>query len=133
MSVFVDTSALYAILVRSEADHEKVAEAFSGLLQANRRLVTTNYVLVETSTLLQSRFGLTAVRDFGERVVPLLTVHWVDEGLHRRALERLFSTDRRRLSVVDCVSFVLMEAEGLEEALALDEDFEDQGFRVVPS
>ncbi|NIN72426.1 MAG: hypothetical protein GTO46_11025 [Gemmatimonadetes bacterium] len=85
------------------------------------------------STLLQSRFGLTAVRDFGERVVPLLTVHWVDEGLHRRALERLFSTDRRRLSVVDCVSFVLMEAEGLEEALALDEDFEDQGFRVVPS
>jgi predicted nucleic acid-binding protein len=133
MSVFVDTSALYAILVRSEEDHEKVVEAFSGLLQASRRLVSTNYVLVETCALLQHRFGLPAVRDFESRLVPLLRVHWIDGGLHRRALERLFSTDRRRLSLVDCASFVLMEAEGLKEALAIDRDFEDQGFRLIPS
>ncbi len=133
MSVFVDTSALYAILVRTEEDHERVVEAFSGLLQANRRLVSTNYVLVETCALLQRRFGLAAVRDFDHRLVPLLTVQWVDEGLHRRGLERLFSTDRRGLSLVDCVSFVVMQAKGLDEALALDQDFEDQGFRVIPS
>jgi predicted nucleic acid-binding protein len=133
MSVFVDTSALYAILVRTEEGHEKVVDAFSGLLKANRRLVSTNYVLVETYALLQHRFGLPAVRDFENRLVPLLQVHWIEEGLHRRALDRLFSTDRRRISVVDSVSFALMEAEGIQEALALDQDFEDWGFRVIPA
>jgi predicted nucleic acid-binding protein len=133
VSVFVDTSALYAILVRSEEDHETVVEAFSELLQERRRLVSTNYVLVETCALLQHRFGLRAVRDFETRIVPVLRVYWVDEGLHRRALERLFSTDRRRLSLVDCASFVLMEAEGVQDALALDRDFEDEGFRLIQS
>ncbi|UCC82918.1 MAG: PIN domain-containing protein [Gemmatimonadota bacterium] len=133
MSVFVDTSALYALLVRTEEDHDIVVDAFSGLLKAHRRLVSTNYVLLETCALLQHRFGLAAVRDFENRLVPLLGVHWVDEGLHRRALERLFSTDRRGLSLVDSVSFVLMEAEGIQEALALDQDFEDQGFQVIPT
>jgi predicted nucleic acid-binding protein len=122
-----------SILVRSEEDHERVVEALSGLLKGNRRLVSTNYVLVETCALLQHRFGLPAVRDFENRLVPLLRVHWVDEGHHRRALERLFSADRRRVSLADSVSFVLMEAEGIREVLALDRDFEDQGFHLIPS
>jgi predicted nucleic acid-binding protein len=133
MSVFVDTSALYAILVRSEEDHERVVEVFRELLGERRRLVSSNYVLVETCALLQHRFGLVAVRDLENRIVPLLQVHWIDEGLHRRAVERLFSTDRRDVSLVDCASFVLMETEGLQEAMALDQDFEDQGFHVIPS
>ncbi|MGD2218068.1 MAG: PIN domain-containing protein [Gemmatimonadales bacterium] len=133
MSVFVDASALYAMLVRTEEDHEKVVEAFSGLLKEGRRLVSTNYVLVETCALLQHRFGLPAVRDLEERIVPLLQVRWIDESLHRRAVERLFSTDRRDVSLVDCASFVVMEAEGLQEALALDQDFEGQGYRMIPS
>jgi predicted nucleic acid-binding protein len=133
MSVFVDTSALYAMLVRTEEDHKDVVGAFSGLLREGRRLVSTNYVLVETCALLQYRFGLPAVRDLENRIVPLLQVHWIDDGLHRRALDRLFSTDRRGLSLVDCASFIVMEAEGLQEALALDRDFEGQGYRLIPS
>lgn len=130
--MFVDTSALYGLLVRSEEEHSRVAEAFNGLLQQGRVLVTCNYVLVETSALLQHRFGLPAVRDLERRITPLLRVHWIDLGLHRRALERLFATDRREVSLVDCASFLVMEAEGIEEALALDQDFEKQGFRVLP-
>ena len=40
--------------------------------------------------------------------------------LHRRAVERLFRTDKRRVSLVDVVSFVVMEAEGLTDVLGLD-------------
>lgn len=133
MSVFVDTSGLYALLVRSEAKHSTVADVFSRLLQGGRVLVTTNYVLVETSALLQHRFGLPAVRDLERRIAPLLRIRWIDEGLHRRGSERLVALDRREVSLVDCISFVVMEAEGIEEALALDRDFEKQGFRVLPS
>jgi predicted nucleic acid-binding protein len=132
VSVFVDTSALYALLVRSEEDHETTVAAFERLLRSHRPLVTTNYVVLETIALLQRRFGLPAVRDFESRVAPLLAVLWVDEGLHRRATERLLRSDRRQLSLVDCASFVVMDAEAIEEALALDDDFRTAGYRVLP-
>ena len=133
MSVFVDTSALYALLVNSEEDHPQVAEAFFAVLLQGRGLVTSNYVVAEASELFQHRFGLTAVRDLEERILPLLRVHWITEALHRRAVERLFLTDRPEASLVDCSSFVLMESEGIRDALTLDRGFADQGFGIIPS
>jgi len=133
LSVFADTSALYALLVRNEEGHTEVAAAFRGLLEDGRALVTTNYVLLETSALLQHRIGLPAVRDLQSRIVPVLRVHWIGADLHRRALERLFRTDRRAVSLVDCSSFLVMDGEGIREAFTLDHQFEEQGYRLTPS
>lgn len=88
---------------------------------------------METSALLQHRFGLDAVRDLNNRVVPLLQVRCIDETPHRRSLRRLFCTDRRSVSLVDCCSFVVMDAAGIGEALACDADFETEGYRLLPS
>lgn len=133
MTIFGDTSGLYALLVATEERHEAVARAFARILEKRRPLITTNYVLLETAALLQRRIGLPAVRDLEERLVPVCTVIWVTETMHRRAMDRLLRADRRGLSLVDCVSFGVMEAEGIGEALALDEDFADAGFRLMPS
>lgn len=132
MTVFADTSALYALLVRNEAGHAEVAAEFATILERRRPLVTTNYVLLETAALLQSRIGLAAVRDLDQRIVPLCVVRWVTESLHRRAMDRLVRADRRGLSLVDCMSFEVMEQEGITDALALDADFADAGFRLLP-
>lgn len=132
MSAFVDTSALYALLVGTEDGHQEVADAFRELVESGRRLVTSNYVLLETTTLLQQRFGLASVRDLEQRVVPLLHVVWLTEALHRKSLERVFRADRRGLSLVDCSSFIVMDLEGIGEALALDSDFLKEGYRLLP-
>ena len=132
MSVFVDTSALYALLVETEEGHEQVSEAFRGLAESGRRLVTSNYVLLETTALLQNRFGLQAVRDLESGIVPLFEIRWVSDAQHRQALERLFRMDRRGVSLVDCSSFHLMDTEGIREALSLDSDFSTEGFTVLP-
>lgn len=120
------------MLVGTEEEHTEVVAAFEKLLAAGRALVTTNYVVLETAALLQHRFGLEPVRDLDERIVPLVTIRWVSEALHLRAMKRLLREDRRDLSLVDCVSFEIMEAEGIRDALALDEDFEREGFRLIP-
>jgi predicted nucleic acid-binding protein len=132
VSVFVDTSALYAFLVESEGAHPEVVRAVSQVLQEGRRLRTSSYALVETSALLQRRIGLPAVRDLQARLAPLLSVAWVDRALHERAVRRLFQADRRSLSLVDCVSFELMSAEGIRDALTLDRHFTEAGFRAMP-
>jgi predicted nucleic acid-binding protein len=119
--------------VRTEEGHSSVRGEFRRLLDAGRSLWTTSYVIVETAALLQHRFGLAAVRDLTEHVVPALSLEWVSESLHRKGLERLLREDRRRLSLVDCVSFEMMRAHGLREAVALDRQFAEAGFRVLPA
>ena len=133
MTAFVDTSALYALLVGTEAAHETVHREFGRLAATPGNLLTTSYVLVETTALLQHRIGLAAVRDLDQPVVPLLAVRWVDEALHRHGMRRLTRADRRRLSLVDCVSFETMERDAIGTALAVDDHFAEAGFRVVPT
>jgi uncharacterized protein len=132
VSLFVDTSGLYALLVRTERDHGAMLDAFRAAAERGRRMVTTNYVIVETAALLQHRIGLAPVRDLEERILPLVIVQWVSSELHRRAVERLVRTDKRKVSLVDVVSFVVMDAEGLTDVLGLDPDFTAEGFRLLP-
>ena len=132
MSAFLDTSAAYALMVSTEEGHREVLREFRGLLEAGRTLWATSYVVVETVALLQHRIGLAPVRDLVEHVVPVLSVVWVSEALHRRGVERLLREDRRALSLVDCVSFEFMRAQGLREALALDAHFSEFGYRLLP-
>lgn len=132
MSVFVDTSGLYALLVRTEERHAEVVGAFRKVLEEGRTLWTTSYVIVETIALLQHRLGLAPVRDFVEHLVPVLSIEWVSEALHRKGIERLLREDRRRLSLVDCVGLEFMRSQGLRDVLALDPQFAEAGYRLLP-
>jgi predicted nucleic acid-binding protein len=133
VSIFVDTSALYALIVRTESGHDLMTKAFQKLVERGQPLLTTNYVLVETTALLQHRFGLTAVHDLETLLGPLIEIRWISAEVHRRAVDRLTRIDRRHLSLVDCVSFVVMDTEGIREVLGLDGHFRDEGYRLIPA
>ena len=132
MSLFVDTSALLAIVDADQLAHREVARVWHELLDRDRVLFTSNYVLVETFALAQRRLGFGATRDLANVLVPLLQPLWVDEAVHAAAVASLIAAGRRQLSLVDCASFELMRRNGLTEALALDRDFAEQGFELLP-
>lgn len=133
MSLFVDTSALYALLVGSDPGHALARDAFDKALRDGTKLLTTSYVLVETTALLQHRVGLAAVRDLDRALVPVLDVEWISPQLHARSLKRLLREDRRDVSFVDHLSFEVMRGAGVTRALTLDRHFADAGFEVVPT
>ena len=133
MSLFIDTSALYALLDGDEPRHAGVVAAWRAVTDNGRPLFTSNYVLVETFALVQRRLGLEAVHALAEVFVPLLQSVWVDEELHAAAVASLFTAARRHLSLVDCTSFELMRRLGLTDVLALDTDFARQGFNLLPA
>ncbi len=132
MSAFVDTSAFYAHLVGNDTAHGRVSAEFTRLLAGGRPLWTTAFVIVETMALLQHRIGLAAARDFDEEILPVVLVQWVDARLYRLGTERLWREDSRHLSLVDCISFECMRAQGLTTALAVDPHFQQAGFDVLP-
>ena len=84
---------------------------------SDENMVTTNYVLVETFALVQSRLGLEAVREFQESIVPVLSVEFVTPETHRLGIAALLAASRRGLSLVDCVSFEVMRDLGIKRSL----------------
>jgi predicted nucleic acid-binding protein len=130
--VFVDTSALYAVLDRDDTNHDAAAEAWQRLLNESVILVTHNYILIEAGALAQRRLGLGALRAIYEDVVPVLRIEWVTREQHRMATEMALVASRKKLSVVDCVSFVVMRDSGVSEAFCFDRHFREQGFRTLP-
>lgn len=132
MTVFVDTSAFYAVLDQADSNHGAARDAWFTLLQAEDVLLTTNYVLLETSAVLQNRLGITALRVFHEDVVPLLRIAWVSEDRHGSGVEAVLAAARKRLSVVDCIAFQTMRENAVHTAFCFDRHYSEQGFTVIP-
>jgi predicted nucleic acid-binding protein len=129
--VFVDTSALYALLDRDDLNHKAAAELWRALIDGEASLVCTNYVLVEAFALIRHRLGIAAVRILKEDVVPVLDVQWVAETHHQAGLAALLTAAHRRLSLFDCVSFEMMRSMGIQVAFAFDRHFAEQGFTLL--
>lgn len=130
-AVFVDTSALLAFVNPKDESHDRALLAFKSLDGRRAPLLSTSFVVVETYALLGRRLGLEAVRAFRSDLAPLIEVVWVDETLHEAGLDLLLERRKRKLSLVDAVSFVTMRGRGIEEAFAYDPHFEQEGFLLV--
>ena len=132
MSVFLDTSALFAVLDADDRYHAGADKVWRELIAGNEELVSTNYVLVETFALIQRRLGMAAVRTLEEDILPLVRVVWIGESDHRSAVAAFLTTGRRELSLVDCASFLVMRRQDIRVAFAFDQDFQAQGFAALP-
>ncbi len=132
MSVFVDTSALYAVLDADDDQHVRAAEQWRDLVLGTSPMMTTNYVMVETTALIQHRLGLDAVRALEQEIRPVLRVEWIDEKLHASGMATVLTAGRRTLSLVDCVSFEVMDRSGVRDAFTFDAHFAERGFNCVP-
>lgn len=80
---------------------------------------------------MQSRLGIDAVRVLVEDVLPVIRVHWVSPEEHQAGVSALLTAGRRDLSLVDCVSFDSLRRQSVADAFAFDQDFADQGFRLL--
>ena len=126
--IFVDTSAIYALADRRDANHLEARRIFDGLLRTKRRLCTHSYVLVESMALLDRRLGRKAMFAFASEA-RMFEIEWVGVSLHSRAIDALRDAGRT-VSLVDQVSFLVMQAHGIEEAFAFDRHFALAGFRL---
>lgn len=131
-SIFIDTSAFLAVLDADDDHHAPAKNAWGEILASGSLLVTSNYILVETFALVQNRLGLQAIRVFQEDIVPLLAIRWVDATIHAAATSALLAANRKKLSLVDCVSFEVMRHAAIRCAFTFDRHFQEQGFDCVP-
>ncbi len=132
MKVFVDTSALYALLAAEDAHHQAAQRAVEALTTSGATLVTTNYILLECASLLQKRHGFSPAKTFLTKASATMETVWVDERLYREAIAIWTKAQSRQLSLVDCTSFSAMQQRHIRQAFAFDSHFTRQGFEVIP-
>lgn len=133
-AVFVDTSAFIAVVDRDQPWHEVAGTYFRETAAAGGPLLVTSLlIVVESTALLQARFGMDLAIAFHDDLLPVVHVRGVDDLLLTKATIAWRASKRRRLSLVDCVSFALMHRDDIRTAFAFDRDFEEEGFALVPS
>ena len=129
--IFIDTSAFYALMDRSDRYHSDASGMWPVLLEEGTDLLTSNYIVWETVGLLQKRIGFEAASLWHRDILGVLDVLWVNERTHQRAYELWLNFGRLRLSLVDCVSFVTMHQHGIEMAFCFKDHFKDHGFLLL--
>lgn len=131
--VFLEAAYAIALAAPSDQLHTR-AVALAQRLESDRsRIVTTQAIVLQIgNALAKRRYRAAAVAllssldaDPSIEVVPL------SSELCAEAFDLYRGRPDKEWGLIDCVSFVVMKARGLTEALTADEHFEQAGFRAL--
>lgn len=132
--VFVDTAGWMACADEGDPAHEGACAARDNALEQGSVLITTDYVIDESLTLIRKRLGLMAARRWWEQVEASSRLRWEWVGMARfeRACALFFRYRDKAYSFTDCTSFVVMQELKLRQALTTDDHFRQMRFDVLP-
>ena len=130
--LLADTSALLALAMRDDRNHEAAVEFVRRNPQA--RSVVTELIVNEVATRVRARAGAGQAAALARSLLDSRRYEllFVDMELLRGAVERLARLSDKRLSLTDCASFELMDQLGLTSAFTFDNDFRDCGYTMAP-
>jgi uncharacterized protein len=131
--VFADTSALYALVDRNDAGHAAAKREVGRLVGAERRIVTTDYIVAETVNLANARGGALVAN----RVLDLveqssgIRIEWIGPERFDAAKAFFRKHSDHAYSFTDCTSFVIMRELRLADALTTGRHFREAGFSAL--
>ena len=127
--VLVDTSAVFALLDRSDKCHEAAKTTLSRLNTRRVEPLLTNFIVAECHALALSRIGAEVARNWLLRNVWPVERVAVDDEV--KAVEIIRQYTDKTFSYTDATSFAVMERLGIRKAFAFDPHFRQYGFQVV--
>ena len=128
--VFADTFYFLAILNRHDPAHDAALEFYG---DDSLNFITTEWVLTEVGDAMaappaRQRFKeLTEVLTGDDHVKIITASH----ELFERGSALYFQRPDKKWYLTDCISFVVMSDEGLQDALTGDRHFGQAGFNVL--
>jgi predicted nucleic acid-binding protein len=133
-ALFVDTAGWMSLVDGADPAHGGATGARDDHLRRGGLLVSTDYVLDETLTLIRARLGLDVARTWWDMADASDRLSWEWIGPARADVARaLFSRwAGKGFSFTDCTSFVVMQQLRIRRALTVDRHFRQAGFETVP-
>jgi len=127
---FADTFYMIALLSPRDARHreaKRMSRSMTG------KVVTTEAVLLELGDALCSPQDRLRTAAFIEELQgdENTLIRSLEGDLLRKGIEFYKSRQDKNWGLTDCISFVVMQEEGVTEALTGDAHFEQAGFRIL--
>ena len=134
-AVFVDTGGWMACADRSDPAHLTCMAARDAALEAGRTLITTDFVVDETLTLIRFRLGLAAANAWWQQIDGSVRLRWerIENDRFERARNLFFQYRDKDLSFTNCTSFAIMRELRLTTVITTDRHFRQVGFDVLPA
>lgn len=134
-AVFVDTAGWMACADAADPAHVRSCVARDSALEVGQMLVTTDFVVDETLTLIRLRLGLAAAKAWWGQIDGSPRLRWerVDDRRFERARGLFFQYRDKAFSFTDCISFAIMRELRLTHAMTTDSHFRQMGFQMLPA
>ncbi len=134
-AVFVDTGGWMACADRTDPAHSACTAARDSTLEGGRILITTDFVVDETLTLIRCRLGLAAADTWWQQIDGSGRLRWerIENDRFERARNLFFQYRDKDLSFTDCTSIAVMRELKLKTVITTDGHFQQVGFDVLPS
>ncbi len=125
--VFADTFYYLSLINESDQSHAKAVSFMSSFRGSS---ITTEWILTELGDALARPQKRSAYLELLESIRhdPLATVVESSRELFTRGVALYAARPDKGWSLTDCISFVVMEAHGIREALTGDQHFEQAGY-----
>jgi predicted nucleic acid-binding protein len=129
--LFLDTVFIQALLNRRDQYHDK-AKTFVSRVRNAAEVWLTEAVLIEVGNALSVVNGTGAIQ-FIEQCycTENIRVVTVDTQLLTRAMQLYQTRPDKTWGLTDCISFVVMEDQGLMDAVTADIHFVQAGYRAL--
>lgn len=130
--VFVDTGVWFALLVSKDPNHQRTAQWFDAL---DEQVITSDYVVDETLTLLLMRGERPKAIEFGNLVIvsSLAILHKVTEDQYNRSWILFQKISGAGLSFTDCTSHIVATDLNVSKVASFDHHFKTTGrFLLAP-
>jgi hypothetical protein len=129
-AIFADSYYYLALLNRDDDDHQRAVELARAMFAPT---VTTCWVLTEVGDAMAGKGQRKNFVAFIDRLrtVPTVRIIQPTSKLFDMGLELFAQRPDKDWSLTDCISFVVMQNEELDEALTADHHFVQAGFKML--
>ncbi len=120
---------------RADPAHAPCSASRDSALEAGQTLITTDFVIDETLTLIRFRLGLNAANAWWQQIDGSARLRWerVENDRFERARHLFFQYRDKDLSFTDCTSIAVMRELKLTTVITTDRHFRQVGFDVLPA
>lgn len=131
--VFADSFSWIALVNTRDNYHKHVVELMTELFEKQTKLVTTNYVLLETINALSKSAHRKAVIELIRRIEisDNVAIIKISENIYQSAWKNYIRATDKEWGITDCTSFEIMKMFKITTAFTNDHHFEQAGFNIL--
>ncbi len=139
MKLFLDTSGLLSVFDISDGHHSECSEFWTNLFtQTIYEPIVSDYILDEVSTRVRTRVSHAKALEVLNTLLQLverkrMSLIWVDQIYFNEARSIFELYDDQVFSFTDCTSFAICQRNSIQDAFALDHDFNIFGLNIFPN